>query len=282
VPPALDQALVRAMKRWADERFAGADDFRTALLSSRLDTWEDLSDPTGVTAAVAPPTGVVAAAPDLTVATPGSTWVPAGGGGGAVPGTTPRRRRRPTAGVVVALVVVLALLLVALLVASTDVGRDLLDDGGTEGGAPPAAATVSVVGARSFDPDVGDVENEELAANAVDRDPATTWRTERYKSRQFGNLKSGVGLIVDLDTAHRLSQVTVQSPAGGWAAQVYVANGAPGTLEGWGLPVADSSDLGAGATTFDVGGAQGDSVLVWITDLGPTNRVEIGEVTVTT
>jgi len=283
VPPALDHALVRAMRRRPDQRFAGAEDFRTALLSSRLDTWEDLNDPTGVTAAVPVATGAAEAISDHTVATLGSPWGPTGGGAaGPVPGTAPPHRRGPTAGVVVALVVVLALLLVALLVASTDVGRKLLEDeGGSEGGAPPPAATISMVGAHSFDPEVSDVENEELAGNAVDGDPASTWRTDQYSSRQFGNLKSGVGLVVDLDAAHRLGQVTVQSPTSGWAAQVYVADGSPGSLEGWGLPVADVQGIGAGTTTFDAGDAQGDSVLIWITDLGPSNRVAIGEVSAT-
>jgi hypothetical protein len=280
VPPALDQALVRALRRGPDDRFATADAFRTALLSSRLDTWPEVVDP-GVTAAV--PATVGATAGDLTVAaaTPGS-WPPDGRGFAPPSSAPPTRRRSPTAGVVVAVVVVLGLLVVALLVASTDVGRQLLDDGEPDTGAPPPATTVAAVRAHSFDPEVNDVENEELAGNAIDGKPSTTWRTQRYESRRFGNLKSGVGLVVDLDASRPLRQITIQSPSDGWAAQVYVADGSPASLEGWGLPVAHADGIGAGTTTLDLGGAQGGSVLVWITDLGPANRVEIGEVSLTT
>ena len=33
--------------------------------------------------------------------------------------------------------------------------------------------------------------------NATDGRPSTSWETERYHSATFGNLKDGVGLVVD-------------------------------------------------------------------------------------
>jgi putative peptidoglycan lipid II flippase len=182
--------------------------------------------------------------------------------------------------VVVSLVVVLALLLVALLVATTDVGRELFDNVRPEIGTPAAPAAVTIVDAYSFDPQVRDVENEEIVGLAVDGDPATAWRTDTYTSRQFGRLKSGVGLVVNLDGPHALEQLVVESPSSGWAASIYVAGGDPGTLDGWGARVASAEGIDGG-TTFDLQRAEGDSVLIWITDLGSANRVEISGVAVT-
>jgi len=179
---------------------------------------------------------------------------------------------------VVTIVVLLALLLIALLVASTDVGRELFQ------GAPPtpevlqeAPAVVPIAGARSFDPEVRDEENEDRAGRAVDGNPATTWPTDRYNSREFAGLKSGVGLILALDSVEALERIVVDSPSADWAASIYVSNGSPAALADWGPPVAEARAI-PGALDLDLRGAQGDSVLIWITDLGTANKVEIAEV----
>jgi hypothetical protein len=290
VPPELDHALVRALKRRPDDRFATADSLRTALLSTRFDTWDDCTAVTGTwddrTAVTGPQIPVTSAATvasgtaDPTTAAPRGPWTPAGASPSPGPVAARPRRRGPTAGVVVSLVVVLALLLVALLVATTDVGRELFDNVRPEIGTPAAPAAVAIVDAHSFDPQVGDVENEDIVGLAIDGNPATTWRTDRYETRQFGNLKSGVGLVVALDAAHALDDLVVESPSSGWAASIYVAAGDPGTLDGWGAPVASAEGIDGGAT-FDLRGAEGDSVLIWITDLGSANRVDIAGVAVT-
>jgi hypothetical protein len=43
--------------------------------------------------------------------------------------------------------------------------------------------------------------NDAAARRAIDGDPGTSWDTERYNTRDFGRLKSGVGLILQLDQA---------------------------------------------------------------------------------
>ena len=62
---------------------------------------------------------------------------------------------------------------------------------------------------------------------------------------------------------------------------VYVADGDPDRLAGWGRPVASANDI-QGGTTLDLHGTRGSSILLWITDLGdgPLNRVEITDVLV--
>ncbi len=72
------------------------------------------------------------------------------------------------------------------------------------------------------------------------------------------------------------------SPTQGWAADVYVADTAPSTLDGWGAPVASASDIG-GDATFDLHGTTGRVVLLWITALGdPPYRAQIDELSIAT
>ena len=104
-----------------------------------------------------------------------------------------------------------------------------------------------------------------------------------YNSRTFGNLKSGVGLVIDLG-AYRptIDKVAVTSPTTGWSMSAYVADGDPTQLSGWGAPVASAGDIRGATTTLDLDGAGGSSILLWITDLGdgPQFRVEITDVLV--
>ena len=109
----------------------------------------------------------------------------------------------------------------ALLVATTDVGHELFEPRPDhDDRARPGAACVPVAGAHSFDPegDGGSGENDELAAAAVDGQATTSWRTETYDSRAFGNLKKGVGLVLDLGSPTALKRIAVTSPTTGWAA----------------------------------------------------------------
>jgi eukaryotic-like serine/threonine-protein kinase len=277
VPPALEAVVMRALARDPAARFASADDLRTALLSTRLDHTPGSAGPgadatviTGSLVGGLPPTS-----PPSGPVTPG--W----GTPAVTTGPPPPPRRRTGPGVVIALVIVVALVLVALLVASTGVGRDLFDQGSPSSTAPTATTTVAVTGARSFDPQGGGDENEASAASAVDGRPDTAWRTETYTNRSFGNLKQGVGLVVDLDAAHALRSLTLTSPTSGWSMSVYVGDGTATTLEGWGAPVASATGI-QGSSTVDLRGAEGDAVLIWVTDLGDgaQHRVEVTEVTV--
>lgn len=73
-------------------------------------------------------------------------------------------------------------------------------------GAPGAAIPLHVVSA--FDPPPGDgQENDNEIPLAYDGSPATSWQTQTYATARFGNLKTGVGLLVDLGTPTRVAQV---------------------------------------------------------------------------
>src|SRR5206468_6812154 len=98
---------------------------------------------------------------------------------------------------------------------------------------------------------------------------------------EFGGLKKGVGVVLVADDTHRLGHLAVSSRSSGWAAQVYVADGAQSALSDWGQPVATQDDV-AGDATFDLHGRSGRAVLLWFTRLDEsTETVEVSEVRLT-
>nr|WP_283251097.1 protein kinase [Rhabdothermincola salaria] len=260
VPPELDQAIRRALARRPDDRFARADDLRTALLAVRPEG--DATVATHVDEGWA--TG---ASP----ATPPGPWdtVPATG-----PAPPAAGSRRPTAMVVSGVLVTLALVLVALLVARTDFGEDLLSR--APGAGPTAPSLVAVSGVTSFDPQgIGTPgEHEATVGNVIDAEPSTTWNTETYPNRAFGNLKTGVGIALTLPEARSLERIRVNSPSQDWAVEVYVSDAVAPTLAGWGEPIARADGVD-GDVELDLGGATGAAVLVWITDLGTNDPLRV-------
>ena len=258
LPPGLDAVLMRALSRDPGARYATADDLRAALLSIRLDADHTITmSPLGAGHSVEdvsqPPEAVIA--------------------------TESPRSSRPA--VVVSLVVVSALVLTALLISSTSVGRTLF--------APDETTTTTVVtpsialsGARSFDPSGSGepTENEAAARNAIDGDILTQWQTEDYATRSFGNLKSGVGLIVELSGRRSIDHLLISSPTIGWSVQIHTIDGTvPSSLVGWGAPVASARNI-QGDVDLAADGVMATSVLIWITDLGDgvTPHVSITEV----
>jgi hypothetical protein len=169
----------------------------------------------------------------------------------------------------VSLVVVVALVLAALLISSTSVGRTLFASDETTT-TTVVTASIALSGARSFDPaGSGEpTENEATARNAIDGDILTQWQTEDYTTRSFGNLKTGVGLIIDLTGEHTIGHLLITSPTIGWSVEVHAVNGAtPTTLVGWGVPIASARNI-QGDIDLALDEVRATSVLVWITDLG--------------
>jgi eukaryotic-like serine/threonine-protein kinase len=83
---------------------------------------------------------------------------------------------------------------------------------------------------RVVDP-VGDGDNDSKAGNAIDGKQSTAWTTSHYRTPQFGGLKAGIGLLVDLGSPQSLSQVRAQFTQAGITVQVYVGNSDPGNKD---------------------------------------------------
>jgi hypothetical protein len=244
IPRPLEQVVLRAMAKEPRKRFQSAADLRGALLA--VDLGPDDADPL-VVREPTPPGGVAL------LARPGRPhWLPAVLVAGVVAGAS----------------------VAALAVLSSD------DDAGGGGRGAAGGQAVPIVAARSFDPLGDGDENEEDARLAVDGRVDTRWATSRYNTRSFGNLKEGVGLVVEVGGGRALRQLVVQSPTRGWAASVYLADRPGAKLSDWGAAVDRKAAAGRGQVTFDLGGRRGGAVLLWITDPGEGNRTEVAEVSV--
>jgi len=253
VPADLDATIMRALSRPPIDRFETANDLRAALASTRLDVPADAAR-----------TGAASATPS----------------GRSSDGS---HRTRGRSGIVIAAIIVAALVVIALLVANTSAGRELFSESTTTT-TEAAPAAVAISSTHSFDPSDrnGGLENEDAARSATDADALTAWSTDEYATRTFGNLKTGVGLVVDLTERASIAAVRIDSPTRDWSVEIRVADGSPSVLADWGPVVGSATTIDRGVT-IDLHGTTGDSILVWITDLGsgPPFRATITDILVT-
>ena len=162
------------------------------------------------------------------------------------------------------------------------------DDGDPQGPAepaPPTAATIQIADAVDFDPQGGDGEHPEAAADAIDDDPDTFWRTENYDAGLAGAPKTGVGLVLDTTESVSPAKLDLQTDGGGWKYDVYASDAKTAPEEGpfdelgdetgaWGEPIAADQNASKNGTA-SLDGAPGRHFLIWITDLNGTPRAEI-------
>jgi hypothetical protein len=73
---------------------------------------------------------------------------------------------------------------------------------------PPQLTPFRIVDAKDFDPMGDGSENPEQVSKAIDGNPDTFWYTSNYYGHSdFGNLKPGVGLVLDLGKAKDVRKV---------------------------------------------------------------------------
>lgn len=131
----------------------------------------------------------------------------------------------------------------------------------------PAGAPIAVVGVSAYDPEGQDhAENNDSVGNVHDGDTSTYWRSQRYRTDTFGNLKSGVGLAVYLGDAHSdVSQIKLTLPD---------SSGEDLTVYGSDTPTRDGAAVlgtvkgGKGEVTLTVPPGQGKRpyIVVWFTN----------------
>ncbi|MEV6198501.1 protein kinase family protein [Streptomyces sp. NPDC051771] len=149
--------------------------------------------------------------------------------------------------------------------------------------APPKPVTIQ--SADDFDPLPGGNGEEypEAVKNAHDGDQGTVWHTKNYTTAHFGNLKTGVGIVLDLGSDQKVSEVDL-SFVGHTSVEIRTApegaSSAPSTADGFTTQASDAGDdvklkLTKPATTR--------YVLVWLTELPLTDgqfRGQLSEVKV--
>jgi len=239
VPPRLATAVERALAKDPADRFRSMDDFVDELIACRNEL---------------PP---VDAAQTMILPTP----VP----DRQHPAVVRRRRGARTALSLLALV-----LLVGLAVGGYELWRREHKSptlGG--GGSPPAAAASARLKAMAaYDPAPGDGQemNAQIPA-ATDGNPSTYWQTERYTTAAFGNLKHGVGLVLDAGKSIRLGSLTIKTPTPGFSAEIEAGSSSSGPFD-----VVSSDRTVADGTSFTLNVPTGRRYyVIWITNLVKTD-----------
>jgi hypothetical protein len=106
---------------------------------------------------------------------------------------------------------------------------------------------------------------------AYDGDPSTAWSTLEYRgSPDFGNLKDGVGLLLDLGESQALSGVTINSISPGATVEIRTADETADDLDGF-TPGAEGTVEDSTEFAFDEP-VTARFVLVWITGLVPSEN----------
>jgi eukaryotic-like serine/threonine-protein kinase len=188
-----------------------------------------------------------------------------------------RRKRRLVGASVAALVVAGAL--VAVFVLKSDRHRAKVNTSATT---IPHAVAAHISSVSVFMVDGRQPDNPDMTKYTYDGNPATYWETDRYHNSTFSNLYPGVGLAIDLSSAESLHSLAVTSASEGWAAQAFVsstpvASGQPVTA--WGQPTDTKNGINGG-TTLSLSGRHGRYLLLWITNLGPADQVQVAELRV--
>lgn len=186
-----------------------------------------------------------------------------------VPQTESKRHRRSFTREVLWIVPVVALLAAA--------GWFIYSSKGATSGVDPAgggsaaeinsssSVITAVVGATAFDPQGDSRERDHQLDALYDNAPATSWATELYHTPDFGGLKDGVGFVLDLGSAKRLSQVELTTPHGGFDVHIGVASTPEDSLDGFTI-VAKESKVGDDLNVIQVKPPKlGRYVLVWLT-----------------
>lgn len=196
---------------------------------------------------------------------------------------SPGRRGSKTArrvGIVVASLFAVGAITAAAVLAGSANRHPSSPTGGTPSasGAPKIEDVVVFMTTSARPPD-----NPSMARFTFDGDPSTFWPTDQYSSPTFGNLYPGIGLAIRLNADEQGRQLVVTSPTSGWSARTYLSNSAIPSgrpVADWGLPSDTKSNIAGGTATFDLGARRAQWVLLWITNLGPSDEARIAELTV--
>lgn len=157
-------------------------------------------------------------------------------------------------------------------------------DGGGGTGSNSQQLPIAADKVRIVDPE-GDRTELRDAELVVDGDLETGWKTHHYQRRSnFGGIKPGMGVLIDLGSPRQIDGVKVDLSAPGYSAEMRTGDSDPGAtkagdrkvLETYTI-VGESVKKATGATTA-FGGFNPDQtyqyLLLWITDLP---RDETGE-----
>jgi hypothetical protein len=145
--------------------------------------------------------------------------------------------------------------------------------------APTAAAPIAILSATGFDPEGDRIEKNGQAAKVYDGDLATSWTSEGYGTVNFGGLKKGVGVILDLGQPTAVRQVTIDLGSGPVDVTVYSAKDRSTD----GASVIGTAKAATGRVQLKPSSSipPAQYVIVWFTSLAPDKdqfRASISEI----
>jgi hypothetical protein len=156
----------------------------------------------------------------------------------------------------------------------------------SESGATPSedsgvAEPLAILKVEAYDPEGDGAENNKLTPKTYDGDTSTGWFSENYRSDEFGGLKKGLGVIVDLGPNKKPQGVELTIPVPS-DLEVYV--GPDNRLEG-ATKIGEKKEA-EGKVTFEVpDDVSGQYIVVWYTKLtvddNGKRRAWLNEVVVT-
>jgi hypothetical protein len=187
--------------------------------------------------------------------------------------------------VLLTVVIVLVLVVAAVLVWVVGFRKPGGSTGGggasptTSASAPAGSTVLKPVSDKTFNIYGTDDEDGTEALNAIDGSLSTGWATSfYYDSPNFGGLKPGTGLLLDMGKEVRLSQVEVLFGGSNTTAEIYLGNSAAlskSALSNF-TKVSPSATV-SGDHKFPVSSqATGRYVLIWLTSLPKLSKAPNG------
>jgi hypothetical protein len=128
-----------------------------------------------------------------------------------------------------------------------------------------AAGSGSTASAAASAPLSATITSVDPSGGSGFRRDGSSWRTQTYVSADFGNLKDGVGLLLDLGSPKAVSRVTFDVAGGPIAVQLRAGDDA--STSGYATVATSGSASGATTLTAKSGGRH-RYWLVWVTKLG--------------
>jgi putative peptidoglycan lipid II flippase len=186
-----------------------------------------------------------------------------------------RRGPRRWIFVLVVLLLICAIVVTVLTARGLGVAPPTIGEPDKSAAAPAPPEPVEIVDADDFDPPPGNGnENPDEVRYVFDKDPETRWRTLLYLgSPDLGNLKPGVGVVLDLGEPRRISKVELQLSGDDTDFQIRVPRGDSAaeeadmdSLRSW-RTVAQTKGAGESATATLKKTVESRYVLVFLTSL---------------
>ncbi|GAA2618174.1 protein kinase family protein [Actinomadura fulvescens] len=123
-------------------------------------------------------------------------------------------------------------------------------------------------------PDSSIAKNAEAVFDGVMK-PA--WHSQSYANVNFGNYEKGLGVLLDMGSAVKVARVEVNTPEGGATIQLRVGDtDVAASLS----PVAKKISSAGGFNLVPTAEARGRYVVVWFTQLPPSRKAKLSEITV--